>query len=238
MFKSVQFVRMAIGKVLKCVVALYLLSSYKSLPGVYFIRFYSTVFPNIVLPYLTGFKTKNSKKLAGSKYGCFGAVTMSTYASPFECDFYFHKSNSTYFEELDISRSELMTKIFQKLFFISKRWPYIPVANVFTNFLKEIKPFEKYEVTSQILCWDEKWIYVMSRFTKKKRTVLCSLSLTKYVLKDGRKTISPKDALDICGLYNEEVASISAKNLELLTEQSGFHETKPLEGLKHEYLTI
>lgn len=78
----------------------------------------------------------------------------------------------------------------------------------------------------------------MSRFTKKKRTVLCSLSLTKYVLKDGRKTISPKDALDICGLYNEEVASISAKNLELLTEQSGFHETKPLEGLKHEYLTI
>lgn len=223
---------------LKLIAALYLLSSYKSLPGAYFIRFYSTIFPNIVLPYLTGFRTKNLKKLAGSKYGSFGASTMSTYASPFECDFYLHKSNSTYFEELDISRSDLMTKVFQKLFFKSKHWPYIPVANVFTNFLKEIRPFERYAVTSQIFCWDEKWIYVMSRFTKKNGTVLCSLSLTKYVLKDGRKTISPESALEICGLYNKEVAEISAKNLKLLTEQSGFHETKLLEALNHKYLTI
>lgn len=233
-----QLRKMSISVIIKLLVGLYLLSSYKSLPGAYFIRFYSTVFPHIVLPYFTGLKTKNLKRLAENKHACFGAVTMSTYASPFECDFYFHKSNSTYFEELDISRSELMTKVFQKLFLKSKRWPYIPVANVFTNFLKEIKPFEKYQVTTFILCWDEKWIYVMSRFTKKNETILCSLSLTKYVLKDGRKTIQPKDALEFCGLYNDEVASISAKNLKLLTEQSGFHETQPLEAYNPDHLAL
>ncbi|EGA83931.1 YBR096W-like protein [Saccharomyces cerevisiae Lalvin QA23] len=117
----------------------------------------------------------------------------------------------------------------------SKHYPYIPVANVFTNFLKEIKPFQKYSVSSRIICWDEKWIYVMSRFTIKKGTVLCSLSLTKYVLKDGRKTIKPKDALEYCGLYNEKVAKISEDNLKLLTERCGFHETVPLENLSQEY---
>lgn len=225
-------------QLLKWAVALYLLSSYKSLPGAYFVRFYATVIPTIVAPYITGMNTKNLKKLARNKNACFGAHTISTYASPFECDFYFHKSNSTYFEELDICRSGLMTKIFQKLFLKSKRWPYIPVANVFTNFLKDIKPFERYDVSSRILCWDEKWIYVISRFTKNNGKVLCSLSLTKYVLKDGRKTIPPKEALDFCGLYNEEVAKISSKNMKLLTEESGFHETKQLEALNEEYLQL
>lgn len=223
---------------LKYLSVLYFLSSYKSLPCAYFFRFYYHIIPTIFLPYITGRKTANIAKLASNRYGCFGHTELSTYVSPFECDFYFHKSNSTYFEELDISRADLMCKIFQKLMLNSKKWPYIPVANVFTNFLKELKPFEKYLVTSRILCWDEKWIYVLSRFTKNNGKILCSISLTKYVLKDGRKTISPKEALEFCDLYNEEVAKISEKNLVLLTEHCGFHETKPLEALDHTYMTI
>ncbi|QLG70308.1 hypothetical protein HG535_0A02460 [Zygotorulaspora mrakii] len=230
---------MAVGNVFKWLFYLYLFSSYKSLPGAYFIRFYWHIFPLIFIPWFTGAKdSKIIRKLANNKYGCFANTNTDTYASPFECDFYFHKNNSTYFEELDISRGELMGKIFQKLLLNSKRWPYIPVANVFTNFLKEIKPFERYSVTSVILCWDQKWIYVMSRFTKHNGKVLCSLSLTKYVLKDGRKTISPSVALESCGLYNEEVAKIAEKNMKLLTEQCGFHETKPLEELDHSFFQI
>ncbi|KOH00418.1 uncharacterized protein DI49_1128 [Saccharomyces eubayanus] len=221
--------------ILKWLFAAYLLSSYKSLPGAYFFRFYYCVIPILFLPIVTGSKTKNIKKLKENEYGCFSYTKLDTYASPFECDFYFHKSNSTYFEELDISRGGLMCKIFQKLMLNSKHYPYIPVANVFTNFLKEIKPFQKYSVTSRIICWDEKWIYVMSRFTIKNGTVLCSLSLTKYVLKEGRKTIKPKDAFEYCDIYNEKVAKISEENLKLLTEHCGFHETVPLENLDLSY---
>lgn len=130
-----------------------------------------------------------------------------------------------------------MTKILQKLA-LEKGIPYIPVANVFTNFLKELKPFEKYELTSNILCWDEKWIYVMSKFTKKRGSILCSMSLTKYVLKEGRKTVPPKAALEYCGLYNQDVARVSEKNLKLLTAESGFHNTVSLETLEHSYLQI
>ncbi|CAI4268061.1 CMF_collapsed_G0002980.mRNA.1.CDS.1 [Saccharomyces cerevisiae] len=226
---------MGVCTIFRWLFAAYLLSSYKSLPGAYFVRFYYYVIQNLFLPMFTGFETENIKKLEKNEYGCFSYTSLDTYASPFECDFYFHKSNSTYFAELDISRGNLMCKIFQKLMLNSKHYPYIPVANVFTNFLKETKPFQKYSVSSRIICWDEKWIYVMSRFTIKKGTVLCSLSLTKYVLKDGRKTIKPKDALEYCGLYNEKVAKISEDNLKLLTERCGFHETVPLENLSQEY---
>ncbi|AQZ10475.1 YBR096W [Zygosaccharomyces parabailii] len=228
---------MILCTIFKLVFFLYLLSSYKSLPGAYFVRFFTAIFPTLLLPHITGPNTANIKKLQKNRYGCFAHVKMCTYVSPFECDFYLHKSNSTYFEELDFSRSSLMTKILQKLA-LEKGIPYIPVANVFTNFLKELKPFERYQLTSSILCWDEKWIYVISKFTKKQGTVFCSISLTKYVLKEGRKTVPPRTALEYCGLYNEDVAQISQHNLELLTNDSGFHNTVPLENLEHSYLQI
>ncbi|GCE99126.1 hypothetical protein ZYGM_002112 [Zygosaccharomyces mellis] len=180
--------------------------------------------------------TKNIQKLQMNKYGCFAHVTTFTYVSPFEVDFYLHKSNSTYFEELDFNRTALMTRIFQKLG-LDKGLPYIPVANVFTNFLKEIKPFERYQISSAILCWDQKWIYIMSKYTKKNGKVLCSLSLTKYVLKEGRKTVSPREALEYCGLYNDEAAEISERNLELL-KRSGLENTVELENIKHSYMQI
>ncbi|EDO17017.1 hypothetical protein Kpol_1065p33 [Vanderwaltozyma polyspora DSM 70294] len=217
---------------------LYLISSYKSVPGAYFVRFYYYAIRRLILPIFAGKNTKTIQFLQNNELGCFAHSKINTYASPFECDLYFHKNNATYFTELDISRCELMCGIFQKLFLESKKWPFVPVANVFTNFLKEIKPFESYSVTSNILCWDEKWVYVMSKFTKKNNTVLCSLSITKYVLKDGRKTIQPIEALKFCGCYNEKVQKISDQNLDILQNKSGFHETKPLEELDHFYMEL
>lgn len=221
----------------------YLLSSIKSLPGVYFIRFYYRIVQNIV--FKKNFK-HNAKVLQSHPLGAMSQTKISTYASPFECDFYLHKNNATYFTELDVSRGDLMTKIFQKMFVESKNdltpggsWPYLPVANVFTNFLKEISPFERYNVYSSVICWDDKWIYVLSRFTKRNDKVLCSISLTKYVFKDGRKTINPRDALKYCGLYTEEVEERSNKNYDLLTKRCGFHETEPLENMDFsDFLTI
>lgn len=218
-----------IHSIFKYLFIFYLASSYKSLPGAYFVRFYISVVNFLFLPYLTGKNTKNLEKLKKHELSVFAHSELTTYCSPFECDLYLHKNNATYFNELDINRVHWFVALFQKLMLNSKRWPYVPVANVFTNFLKEIRPFEKYSVCSGILCWDEKWIYVLSRFTKNNGKTLCSISLTKYVLKDVRKTIPPIEALKFCGLYNEKAAKINAKNYDMLIKESGFHNTKLLE---------
>lgn len=231
-----------IATVLKYGLYLYLLSSYKSVPGAYFVRFYKYVVQNILVPLISTTTNKTTdttpewhSRLQSNKYGAMSQTKLSTYVSPLECDLYFHKNNATYFEELDISRCDLMTKIFQPLFSTgnknNKPWPYVPVANVFTNYLKELKPFESYNVYSSILCWDEKWIYVISRFTKNGDKTLCSLSLTKYVLKEKRKTIQPKEALLDCHLWNQDVEELSQRNFQLLTQKCGFHETGPLEAM-------
>lgn len=48
---------------------------------------------------------------------------------------------------------------------------YVPVkvylGGVTCTFRREIKPFEPYDIWSRVLCWDRKWIYIVSHIVKK-----------------------------------------------------------------------
>ena len=40
------------------------------------------------------------------------------------------------------------------------------LGGVSCQFRKEIKPYEKFEVWTRVLCWDRKWLYVICHFVK------------------------------------------------------------------------
>lgn len=42
----------------------------------------------------------------------------------------------------------------------------IRLGGVSCQFRKEIKPYEKFEVWTRVLCWDRKWLYVICHFVK------------------------------------------------------------------------
>lgn len=42
----------------------------------------------------------------------------------------------------------------------------VRLGGVSCQFRKEIKPYEKFEVWTRVLCWDRKWIYVICHFVK------------------------------------------------------------------------
>lgn len=43
----------------------------------------------------------------------------------------------------------------------------VMLGSVSCTFRREIKPYQRYEVWSRILCWDRKWVYIVSHFVKK-----------------------------------------------------------------------
>ena len=107
----------------------------------------------------------------------FQPVVLSSRAPILECDYNLHKSNSTYFTDLDISRSHLVTCLLgngiNKARIVSKQSAgvskdrfVLAVGGVTCHFKKEIKPYEAYEVWTRVLCWDEKWLYLVSHFIK------------------------------------------------------------------------
>ncbi|EEQ35619.1 hypothetical protein McanMca71_002975 [Microsporum canis] len=179
---------------------------------------------------------------------------------PIECDFNMHKSNSTFFSDLDINRTQLLLNIFRGF----PRWAAeedvalasageesscvdkkstlrkgarkekllgIALGGVSCTFKREIKPLQRYDIWSRVLTWDEKWLYIVSYFVKEGtgKAVMRSLStgvsglgsnfsagdyifascLSRYVLKDGRRTIKPENVLVYMALYPAAKAEAS-----------------------------
>jgi len=100
----------------------------------------------------------------------------SSYNSPLECDWNFHKSNSTYFADFDVARMNAVVRLCGKgmaktkadMAKEGKGSVGIMLGGVSCNFKKEIKPFEGFEIWTRILSWDRKWIYIISHFVKKR----------------------------------------------------------------------
>lgn len=216
----------------KVALVLCLASTYKTLPLAYFIRFYAIIVKNLV------FTRRNYRQTRANTFGISGAGNLDvfrstsyhTYASPLEIDMYLHKSNSTYLVDLDIARAEYLTTVFQKIFMSSyenetgefKRkshlnYPYIPVGTIKCVFKKEIKAFQRYTIKSNLLAWDDKWLYILLKF-ELPGNKLCAVAVTKYVFKkNGRMTIKPRELLETCGFYNEEAGKINAEKYKLIS---------------------
>ena len=77
-------------KLLKYGFCLCLLSSLKTVPGAYFVRFYRHVLKNILIPSLFGARGDSGEmqdiqsKLKRDKYGAMAQTKLSTYVSPME----------------------------------------------------------------------------------------------------------------------------------------------------------
>lgn len=153
----------------------------------------------------------------------------TTFAPAMECDLNFHKSNSTYFSDLDIARTDLMVDVFRDMLSETKKkegfYPYIPLGAVTCIFKRELKPYQQYKIRSKVLGWDEKWLFVLSKF-EYMNGKLAAVAVTKYVFKLKRRTIPPKDAIQMCYQWSEE---LEKKGREGMVKVKGLLEIEALE---------
>jgi hypothetical protein len=93
-----------------------------------------------------------------------------------EADYNLHKSNSTYFTDLDASRSHLLSNlcyggvsVVEKELTVEGKSGIMAaiIGSVTTSFKKEIRIFQQYEVWSRILTWDKKWLYIVTHFVQR-----------------------------------------------------------------------
>ncbi|RFU80502.1 thioesterase-like superfamily domain-containing [Trichoderma arundinaceum] len=149
----------------------------------------------------------------------FQPVLISTYVPLLEIDMNLHKSNSTFFTDLDVSRIKLMGRI------IAPAWPMddmeieykgrdgkdkkekvkgrpaLILGATHTSFKRELRPYATYDIESRILGWDSRWIYVGSWFLSKTmpKKKIYATSLSKYIIKKGRITVPPEQFFRECG---------------------------------------
>lgn len=158
-------------------------------------------------------------------------------------DYNLHKSNSTYFSDMDISRTHLFTAIIRNgikknsRLYGSKKSAVagavgategtrgkhmIALGGISCLFKREILPYKKYEMWTRLLCWDRKWFYLVTHLVKpgvgrpphwtlqpwkkakgaknevdheKLLGAVHATAIAKYVIKRGRVTVPPEQAL-------------------------------------------
>lgn len=115
---------------------------------------------------------------------------ISTSRSPFlECDYNLHKSNSTYFSDLDIARSHLFCCLLAK-FIDTLRTPSkqeqakgafnLNLGAVTCQFKKPIKLYQPYEMWTRVLSWDDKWLYLVTHFVESGKVKPIGFSLQPW----------------------------------------------------------
>lgn len=169
--------------------------------------------------------SNSTKNVPGiSHHPIFEPVTMLSHTPMTEMDYNFHKSNSTYFSDLDVSRTTLVMNLYTPgMQLISreldaqrhengkKKFPgmiSVVLGSVYCSFKKAIIAYERYEMQSKIVGWDEKWLYVVTYFLRPEKKkgqgkTLLAVGISEYVAKKGRYTISPAKILTASGLIPE-----------------------------------
>ncbi|KAF9767601.1 hypothetical protein IL306_015215 [Fusarium sp. DS 682] len=163
------------ARILGLLLVLFVLSNFKSMPFVWTLRVLYTISYHSVL--------RKSPQL-GPK-ALFKPIIASTYNSLLEVDYYLHKSNSTYFADLDVARAHLIAYLFRRGFQrLSNNAKLgivldpktgtpmdgrlgINLGAVECCFRREIPAFKKVEMWSYVLTWDRKWLYIVTHFVPK-----------------------------------------------------------------------
>ncbi|TID04994.1 Uncharacterized protein CH35J_003246 [Colletotrichum higginsianum] len=165
----------------------------------------------------------------GSKPGAvFRPVVTPSRVTLLESDYNLHKSNSTYFSDLDVGRTDLLAALRAEaarggLYEEYKNGVMVLLAGTSCIFKKEIKPGAAFDMHSRILTWDKKWLYVVTHFVEKskhaesytyqpwkkpedgkttasKSPVVFATAVSKCVVKAGRLTVPPEKFLQAAGV--------------------------------------
>ncbi|TDZ72017.1 Efflux pump apf11 [Colletotrichum trifolii] len=207
---------------LGAVAAALLLLNLKRFPLVWHAR----VFYNIFWPKKNYFERK-----PGS---VFKPVVTPSRVALLETDYNLHKSNSTYFSDLDVARTDLLAALRAQaigggLYKEYKNGVMVLLAGTSCTFKKEIKPGVAFDMHSRILAWDRKWLYVVTHFVERTKdserkttyqpwtkpedrkppaesSVVYATAISKCVVKAGRLTVPPAKFLSAAGVLNGEDA--------------------------------
>lgn len=156
-----------------------------------------------------------------------------------ECDYNLHKSNSTYFTDMDMSRINFSLVLFGKPFNPIPGQAHFTIAmgGTMCTWHTEIKPYQPYELWTRVISWDDKWLYIVTHFVKggvfkpeeyvmqpwrgkegklQPKTeemdivkAVFASSVARFVFKNNRKTIPPEQALQRVGLLPSDEAELA-----------------------------
>lgn len=124
---------------------------------------------------------------------------------PTDCDLNFHLNAGRFVSFMDVSRVELLARMRVLFRILGRGWqPVIGGATI--RYRRSILPFERFDVRSRVLGWDEKWFYI--EHTIEREGNLCATAVMRTLLRRKEGTVPPQELLALVGETSFESPSL------------------------------
>lgn len=132
-----------------------------------------------------------------SRVDIMGPAETTVRVYPNDLDIFMHVNNGVYLTYADLGRTDLMMR--SNIFNLIRKQGWYPVVAAETiQFKKSLKLGQKFTISTRILGWDEKSIYLEQRFTRGEVSVATALIDARFLSKKGGK-VTPKQVYDLVG---------------------------------------
>jgi acyl-CoA thioesterase FadM len=112
---------------------------------------------------------------------------------PNDIDLNMHLNNARYLSIMDYGRAHLLarTKLLEHM--LHARWQPL-VGAAWVTYRRSLALFALFELTSRLVCWDDRWFYMEQTFSGSKG--LAAVGWVKGMLRDPRGTVDPQLVLE------------------------------------------
>jgi len=115
---------------------------------------------------------------------------------PNDCDINFHMNNGRYLSFMDLGRVHLIVQLGLLGTVFRSRWkPVLAAAEI--NFIRALRPLQKFELVTRVVTWDDKYVYMEQLFEA--RGVLCAHAFVKGLFLGNEGRVSNAAVLAMLG---------------------------------------
>ena len=133
----------------------------------------------------------------GSRLAPLGESVVPFRVWPNDLDTNLHMNNGRYLTIMDLGRLDLMIRTGLGAVILKRRWqPMVGAAVI--RFRRGLGPFERYDLKTRIVGWDEKWFWIEHRYERAGEVV--ALGAVKGLFRNPTGNVPTAEVLAVLGV--------------------------------------
>ncbi len=104
---------------------------------------------------------------------------------PNDLDVNLHMNNGRYLTLMDLGRLDLVVRMGVLRTLRRRKWNPV-VGSLQVRYRRSLLPFQRYDIRTRLVGWDERWFYVEQRFERAGETVAAALVKGLFLGPEGR----------------------------------------------------
>ncbi|MDX2344473.1 MAG: acyl-CoA thioesterase, partial [Acidimicrobiia bacterium] len=93
-------------------------------------------------------------------------------------------NNGRYLTHMDLGRVDLIVRMGVVSTLRKRRWAPV-IASTWVRFHRSLRLFQRYELRSRVVSWDERWIYLEQNYWQHGRLIASSVAQLRFLTQGG-----------------------------------------------------